>query len=115
MPIYVAHDSADVWSRPENFSLDEETLEPSLMAGVPPDFFSETGQLWGNPTYNWEAIEANEFKWWLQRLRALLRQVDLIRIDHFRGFEAFWAVESGQETAIDGKWIEAPGEAFLRR
>ena len=115
MPIYVAHDSADVWARPENFSLDEETLEPALMAGVPPDFFSETGQLWGNPTYNWEAIKANGFKWWLQRLRALLLQVDLIRIDHFRGFEAFWAVEAGQETAIKGEWIEAPGEAFFEK
>ncbi|MGB3766439.1 MAG: 4-alpha-glucanotransferase [Phormidesmis sp.] len=115
MPIYVAHDSADVWARPENFSLDQETLEPALMAGVPPDFFSVTGQLWGNPTYNWEAIEANGFDWWLQRLRALLRQVDLIRIDHFRGFEAFWAVEAGQETAINGRWIEAPGEAFFEK
>ena len=115
MPIYVAHDSADVWARPENFSLDEETLEPKLMAGVPPDFFSETGQLWGNPTYNWEAIKKNGFKWWLQRLRALLLQVDLIRIDHFRGFEAFWAVEAGQETAINGEWIEAPGDAFFEK
>lgn len=115
MPIYVAHDSADVWARPENFSLDEETLQPALMAGVPPDFFSETGQLWGNPTYNWEVIEANGFDWWLQRLRALLKQVDLIRIDHFRGFEAFWAVEEGQETAINGEWIEAPGVAFFEK
>ena len=115
MPIYVAHDSADVWARPENFNLDKETMEPALMAGVPPDFFSETGQLWGNPTYNWEAIKENGFKWWLQRLRALLLQVDLIRIDHFRGFEAFWAVEAGQDTAINGEWIEAPGEAFFEK
>ena len=115
MPIYVAHDSADVWARPENFNLDAETLEPALMAGVPPDFFSETGQLWGNPTYNWEAIKEGGFSWWLQRLRALLRQVDLIRIDHFRGFEAFWAVEAGEETAMNGRWIEAPGEAFFEK
>lgn len=115
MPIYVAHDSADVWSRPENFSIDETTLKPALMAGVPPDFFSDTGQLWGNPTYNWEKIEASGFDWWLQRLRALLLQVDLIRIDHFRGFEAFWAVEEGQETAVNGRWIEAPGTAFFEK
>lgn len=113
MPIYVAHDSADVWAHPENFMLDEETLEPAQMAGVPPDYFSETGQLWGNPTYNWKSLEADGFSWWLQRLRTLLAQVDMIRIDHFRAFAAFWAVEEGQETAINGEWIDAPGMAFF--
>ena len=113
MPIYVAHDSADVWSCPENFMIDEETLEPSEMAGVPPDYFSETGQLWGNPTYNWEVLKKSGFSWWLQRLKALLDYVDLTRIDHFRGFEAYWAVEEGETTAMNGKWIEAPGEAFF--
>lgn len=114
MPIYVAHDSADVWARPENFMLDENTLEPSLMAGVPPDYFSETGQLWGNPIYNWENVQANGFKWWLQRIRALLSQVDVIRIDHFRAFAAYWAVPAGEETAINGHWVEAPGDAFFK-
>jgi 4-alpha-glucanotransferase len=113
MPIYVAHDSADVWAHPENFMLDEKTMEPAQMAGVPPDYFSETGQLWGNPTYNWENVQADGFSWWLQRLQALLAQVDIIRIDHFRAFAAFWAVEAGQETAINGEWIDAPGMAFF--
>jgi 4-alpha-glucanotransferase len=113
MPIYVAHDSADVWANPDRFMLDEETLAPALMAGVPPDYFSETGQLWGNPIYNWEAMQADGFSWWLRRIRGLLEQVDLIRIDHFRGFEAFWAVPEGQETAVHGEWIDAPGTAFF--
>jgi 4-alpha-glucanotransferase len=113
MPIYVAHDSVDVWAFPENFMIDEETLEPSEMAGVPPDYFSETGQLWGNPTYNWETLQKLGFGWWLQRLKALLDYVDLIRIDHFRGFQAYWAVPEGETTAMNGDWIEAPGEAFF--
>lgn len=114
MPIYVAHDSSDVWARPENFMLDEETREASLLAGVPPDYFSETGQLWGNPIYNWETVEENGFSWWLQRIRASLAQVDIIRIDHFRAFSAYWAVQAGEETAINGEWMDAPGEAFFQ-
>ena len=113
MPIYVAHDSVDVWAYPDNFMIDEETLEPSEMAGVPPDYFSETGQLWGNPTYNWEAIQKQGFQWWLQRVKALLDYVDLTRIDHFRGFEAYWAVPEGEKTALNGEWVAAPGEAFF--
>ncbi|HEY9887070.1 MAG TPA: 4-alpha-glucanotransferase [Candidatus Obscuribacterales bacterium] len=113
MPIYVAHDSADVWAFPHNFMLDPDTLEPSEMAGVPPDYFSETGQLWGNPTYNWEMLEKLDFRWWIQRLRSLLDYVDLIRIDHFRGFEAYWAVPAGETTAVNGEWVKAPGEAFF--
>ena len=113
MPIYVAHDSVDVWAFPHNFMLDKETLEPAEMAGVPPDYFSETGQLWGNPTYNWEVIQERGFRWWLQRVKALLEYVDLTRIDHFRGFQAYWAVPGGEDTALHGEWIEAPGEAFF--
>jgi 4-alpha-glucanotransferase len=113
IPIYVAHDSADVWAFPKYFHLDPETGEPALMAGVPPDYFSATGQLWGNPIYNWEAIEASNFEWWMQRFRALLEYVDLIRIDHFRGFCAYWAVNQGETTAINGEWQAAPGAAFF--
>lgn len=113
MPIYVAHDSVDVWAFPDNFMIDPDTLEPSEMAGVPPDYFSETGQLWGNPTYNWRVIQEQGFKWWLQRVKALLEYVDLTRIDHFRGFEAYWAIPQGETTAMNGEWIEAPGEAFF--
>ena len=92
IPIYVAHDSVDVWAFPENFMLDAETLAPAVMAGVPPDYFSETGQLWGNPTYNWEELKATDFQWWIQRITALLDYVDIIRVDHFRGFQAYWGV-----------------------
>ncbi|MBZ8181237.1 4-alpha-glucanotransferase [Oscillatoria salina] len=113
IPIYVAHDSADVWAHPDIFCLDKETGEPALMAGVPPDYFSETGQLWGNPVYNWEQIQKNNFKWWIQRFKATLEYVDIIRIDHFRGFESFWAVPQGEKVAINGEWIEAPGIAFF--
>jgi len=114
IPIYVAHDSADVWANPENFHLNPETGEPSLIAGVPPDYFSATGQLWGNPVYNWDHLKESEFHWWVQRFRAMLDLVDLIRIDHFRGFEAYWAVPQGAENAIGGEWIKAPGEAFFQ-
>jgi 4-alpha-glucanotransferase len=109
IPIYVAHDSVDVWAYPDNFMIDWDTLAPSLMAGVPPDYFSETGQLWGNPTYNWEELKRRDFDWWLQRLTALLDYVDLIRVDHFRGLQAYWAVPAGETTAMNGQWVEAPG------
>ncbi|HEY9803968.1 MAG TPA: 4-alpha-glucanotransferase [Leptolyngbyaceae cyanobacterium] len=113
IPIYVAHDSADVWANPEIFCLDEQTGEVALMAGVPPDYFSATGQLWGNPVYNWEELQKQDFKWWVQRFEAMLDYVDVIRIDHFRGFEAFWTVPQGEETAINGKWVKAPGEELF--
>lgn len=113
IPIYVAHDSADVWGNPENFCLDEQG-NAAQMAGVPPDYFSETGQLWGNPVYNWEQLQATNFKWWVQRFQAMLDYVDIIRIDHFRGFEAYWAVPQGETTAMGGKWIEAPGSALFK-
>jgi len=113
IPIYVAHDSADVWSRPENFSLDARTGEPAMMAGVPPDYFSATGQLWGNPIYNWARLQKTGFKWWIERFRALLDYVDYIRIDHFRGFESFWAVPKGAPNAMKGRWVQARGRAFF--
>ncbi len=113
IPIYVAHDSADVWARPENFALDVRTGEPAMMAGVPPDYFSATGQLWGNPTYNWGQLKKTHFAWWIQRFQALRDYVDYIRIDHFRGFEAFWAVPRGETTAMKGIWVKAPGHEFF--
>ncbi|MBD2311416.1 4-alpha-glucanotransferase [Desertifilum sp. FACHB-1129] len=114
IPIYVAHDSADVWAHPEAFALDEETGAAALMAGVPPDYFSATGQLWGNPVYNWEHLQQTHFQWWIERFQAMLDYVDLIRIDHFRGFQAYWVVPQGEETAMNGEWVEAPGEEFFK-
>ncbi|MCC5637908.1 4-alpha-glucanotransferase [Nostoc sp. CHAB 5844] len=113
IPIYVAQDSCDVWAHPDIFCLDEETREPKLMAGVPPDYFSATGQLWGNPVYDWEELQKQNFKWWIGRFEAMLDYVDVIRIDHFRGFEAYWAVRQGEETAINGEWLKAPGEELF--
>jgi 4-alpha-glucanotransferase len=113
IPIYVAQDSSDVWAHSPIFCLDEETREPKLMAGVPPDYFSVTGQLWGNPVYNWEELQKQNFKWWIGRFEAMLDYVDVIRIDHFRGFEAYWAVPKGEETAINGEWLKAPGEELF--
>lgn len=113
IPIYVAHDSVDVWAYPDNFMIDPKTLQPAEMAGVPPDYFSATGQLWGNPTYNWKTLRDTQFHWWLMRIRAILDYVDLIRIDHFRGFQAYWAVAEGETTAMNGQWIEAPGTEFF--
>lgn len=114
IPIYVAHDSSDVWSHPEIFCLDQETGKVALMAGVPPDYFSSTGQLWGNPVYNWEKLQDLNFNWWVQRFQAMLDYIDIIRIDHFRGFQAYWAVKEGENTAVNGEWIEAPGEALFQ-
>ncbi|MBW4658468.1 MAG: 4-alpha-glucanotransferase [Drouetiella hepatica Uher 2000/2452] len=114
LPIYVAHDSAEVWAHPEYFCLDSELGTPSLMAGVPPDYFSPTGQLWGNPIYDWERLQQDNFKWWVQRFQAMLDCVDLIRIDHFRGFESYWAIKGGETTAMDGEWMVAPGEALFQ-
>ena len=112
MPLYVTRDCADVWENPELFNLDEE-LNPVTVAGVPPDYFSETGQLWGNPTYNWEAMEKQNFKWWIDRLKTLLSLFDKVRIDHFRGLAAYWAVPYGDATAKNGKWVEVPYEKFF--
>ena len=112
LPIFVAHDSADVWARRELFRLDADG-RPSVVAGVPPDYFSATGQLWGNPHYDWDRIARSDFAWWIDRVRALLTLVDRIRFDHFRGFVASWEVPSGATTAIDGEWRPGPGAALF--
>jgi 4-alpha-glucanotransferase len=112
LPIFVAQDSADVWARPDLFQLDEAG-RPLFVAGVPPDYFSETGQLWGNPLYRWEAHASEGFAWWIARMKILLARVDLVRLDHFRGFEAYWEVPAGSETAATGRWALGPGTAFL--
>jgi 4-alpha-glucanotransferase len=117
VPIYMAHDSADVWSHPEFFLLDARG-NPEKMSGVPPDYFSITGQLWGNPIYNWDWMKATNYRWWVDRIRSALRLYDYIRIDHFRGFEAYWEVPGGETTAMNGRWVKGPGaELFhvLRR
>jgi 4-alpha-glucanotransferase len=108
IPIFVAHDSADVWAHPEVFQLDDEG-QPTVVAGVPPDPFSATGQLWGNPVYDWPANEASGFAWWTARIRATLQTVDIIRIDHFRGFAAAWISPRGHDTAAGGHWERGPG------
>jgi 4-alpha-glucanotransferase len=113
LPIYVAQNSADVWSHPEIFQLDPETGEPTEIAGVPPDYFSATGQLWGNPIYDWEHLETTNFDWWVRRVRESLSHLDLLRIDHFRGLQAYWSVPAGEKTAMKGKWVEAPGYALF--
>jgi 4-alpha-glucanotransferase len=112
IPIFVARDSADVWSHPEIFHLAADG-QPSLQAGVPPDYFSATGQLWGNPLYRWEALARTGYAWWIDRFRAVLGLVDLVRLDHFRGFEAYWAVPGDAETAVDGQWVKGPGADFF--
>jgi len=111
-PIFVAHDSAEVWARPDLFSLDEYG-NPTVVAGVPPDYFSETGQLWGNPLYRWEAHAAEGYAWWLARLRTALKLVDIIRLDHFRGFAGYWEIPAGETTAVNGRWAPGPGAAFF--
>jgi 4-alpha-glucanotransferase len=113
LPIYVSHDSADVWLHPEYFMLEKDG-QARYIAGVPPDYFSETGQRWGNPQYDWKALQADGFDWWTQRIRTQLELFDVIRVDHFRGFEAYWEIEASAETAIDGRWVKAPGEALLQ-
>ncbi len=117
LPIYVAHDSADVWAHPDRFLLDADG-HPTAVAGVPPDYFSETGQRWGNPLYRWDRMREDGFRWWIARLTRTLDLVDLVRLDHFRGFEAYWSIPAGAETAEHGAWVEGPGaplfEAFER-
>ena len=110
--IFVNYDSADVWTHPEIFELDED-LTPIRVAGVPPDYFSATGQRWGNPIYKWEVLESRGFDWWVDRMRRTHALYDIIRLDHFRGFEAFWAIPAEDETAIHGEWVKAPGAALF--
>ncbi|TWU16968.1 4-alpha-glucanotransferase [Allorhodopirellula heiligendammensis] len=108
MPIFVAHESADVWANQTLFAVDE-TGNPTLVAGVPPDYFSKTGQLWGNPQYDWDALEKTHYRWWTERFGEAMRQFDLLRVDHFRGFEAYWAVPATARTAVSGAWKKGPG------
>jgi 4-alpha-glucanotransferase len=112
IPIFVAHDSADVWSAPELFHLRADG-EPEVVAGVPPDYFSPTGQLWGNPLYRWSAHQADGFAWWIRRFRSVLRSVDVIRLDHFRGLDAYWEIPGGAPTAEKGRWAPGPGNDLL--
>jgi 4-alpha-glucanotransferase len=113
LPIYVSYDSADVWANPALFKLDDEK-KPLGVAGVPPDYFSETGQLWGNPVYRWEALQEKKYAWWAKRLEHNLTMYDIIRLDHFRGFVAFWEVPAGETTAEGGQWVKAPVEDFFK-
>jgi 4-alpha-glucanotransferase len=112
VPIYVAHDSADVWSNRQFFLLDEKG-NPLQIAGVPPDYFSATGQCWGNPIYNWPLLRQTGYQWWVERLRSALRLYDFVRIDHFRGFEAYWEVPAHETTAIHGRWVKGPGRELF--
>ena len=109
MPIYVSLDSADVWAHKELFCLNKKTFRPQLVAGVPPDYFSEDGQLWGNPLYDWKAMEEDGFSWWINRIKRNLTLYDTVRIDHFRGIASYWAVGANEETAKNGKWKKGPG------
>jgi 4-alpha-glucanotransferase len=112
IPIFVAHDSSDVWAHPELFHLAADG-RPAFMAGVPPDYFSATGQLWGNPLYRWDVLAKTGYRWWIERFRAILAQVDMVRLDHFRGFEAYWEIPAEEETAINGQWVKGPGAALF--
>jgi 4-alpha-glucanotransferase len=114
IPIFVANDSADVWANPELFFLDESGA-PTVVAGVPPDYFSPTGQLWGNPLYRWERHASQGYSWWIERLRAVLNLVDIVRLDHFRGFAGYWEIPADMDTAEIGRWIAGPGEPFFRK
>jgi 4-alpha-glucanotransferase len=112
IPIFVAHDSADVWAHQEIFLLDRDG-HSTVVAGVPPDFFSASGQRWGNPLYDWKRLAETGYEWWVERFRGVLRSVDIVRIDHFRGFEAYWEVPAEEETAANGRWVRGPGQAFF--
>ncbi len=112
LPIFVSRDSADVWGNPQLFDLDERG-NPRTVAGVPPDYFSSTGQLWGNPLYRWDAMEKAGYQWWIDRVRRMRDQFDLIRIDHFRGFEKYFVIPATAKTAIEGRWVEGPGDRLF--
>ena len=112
IPIFVAQDSSDVWTNPEQFKLDDDG-RPLVVAGVPPDYFSATGQYWGNPLYNWDHMLADGFRWWIERVRASLQIVDIARVDHFRGFAACWEIPGGDSTAERGRWVDAPGRELF--
>ncbi len=112
IPIFVASDSVDAWANQELFHFDENG-NSTVVAGVPPDYFSATGQLWGNPLYDWDVMKKNGFQWWIKRIKAILNLVDVIRVDHFRGFEAYWEIPAGEKTAMNGQWVKAPGEELF--
>lgn len=112
VPIFVAHDSADVWTNRKQFKLDKHG-HPTVVAGVPPDYFSDTGQFWGNPLYNWDRMREDGFAWWIERLRASFQLFDLVRLDHFRGFAACWEIPAGETTAQNGEWVETPGKELF--
>ena len=112
MPIFVSADSADAWANQKLFQLKEDGT-PKKVAGVPPDYFSETGQLWGNPQYDWKAMKEEKYAWWKLRFKRLFELVDIVRIDHFRGFESYWEVDAKEKTAINGKWKKGPGKPFF--
>ena len=112
LPIFIAHHSADCWSRPDLYLLDER-FQPTVVAGVPPDFFSDTGQRWGNPLYDWARMAAEDYRWWSLRIRRMLAQADVFRIDHFRGFAAYWEIPADCPTAMEGHWVPGPGRALF--
>jgi 4-alpha-glucanotransferase len=112
VPIFISLDSSDVWCNPQEFKLNADG-SPTVVAGVPPDYFSATGQLWGNPIYNWERMRADGFRWWIARVRATLKMVDIVRVDHFRGFAASWEVPGGDKTAVNGQWVNVPGKELF--
>jgi len=112
IPIFVAYDSAEVWANPDRFKLDEDHL-PTAVAGVPPDYFSPTGQLWGNPLYHWEVMAEDGYQWWIERFKQTFKTVDIVRLDHFRGFEAYWEIPAGEPTAVNGHWVKGPGKGFF--
>jgi 4-alpha-glucanotransferase len=112
IPLYISMDSSDAWANPSEFEFDEN-LRPERVGGVPPDYFSETGQLWGNPLFRWDVMKKNNYKWWMDRIRTNLTLYDIIRIDHFRGFAAYWAIPYGEKTAVNGSWITGPGKDFF--
>ncbi len=112
IPIYVNYDSSDIWANPGMFNLDKEK-KPAFVAGVPPDYFSATGQLWGHPVYNWDVLKKNGYSWWIKRIEHNLKLFHMFRLDHFRGFVGYWKVQVNEKTAINGKWIKGPGKDFF--
>lgn len=114
LPIYVVYDSSDVWANPDMFNLGPDK-KPVTVAGVPPDYFSDTGQLWGNPVYRWDILKERDFRWWIERIRHNLNLYDFIRIDHFRGFAGYWEIPAQETNAIRGRWVQAPGKEFFSR
>lgn len=113
IPIFVSLDSVDVWCNPEFFQINQKTYKPLAVAGCPPDYFSKDGQFWGNPLYDWSALEADKYRWWIERFEASFSLYDIVRIDHFRGFEAYWSIRANAKTAAEGKWIKGPGLALF--